>query len=241
MLKRILFFVALQSLIATGLAANSGLISLIMNSPAPECKNWKTIPLDQKNWTASYEGFGKIHFNDGVQLHPRSIASESGTHAALTVLNEPIQSESFLTRIRYKNISQLRKPASNSWEVFWLFFNYNEGNNKVNDKETNYFIFKPNGVELGKAWGETNQDFLLTHENPRLELGQEYDLILHRAKSQVDVYINNKLIMHYTDKNKKTLFDQKGSIGLYTEDAHVQISSVEICENFKTVQKIVQK
>lgn len=192
------------------------------------CKKWEQIPLTEANWKVAYDGFGKVYFQSGIQMQPRSIASEEGTHAAL-VLSKNENLKDFLIKVKYENQKGLRQPSSNSWEVFWLMFNYQAtGRNK----KTNYFIFKPNGLELGKAWGKTEQDFLFTDSSTLAKNQEDYEVMLSRKGTQVKAYINEKLVMKYEDDQKKKLFNHPGKIGLYTEDADVHVKEFAICRSW---------
>ena len=128
----------------------------------PICTNWKTINLNENNWEVAYDGYGEVKFDQGLKLMPKSAFENEKTHAALVLTKEMISSKKFAIRINYVNEKQLRSPAANPWEVFWLFFNYKKG--KKDDKNTNYFIFKPNGTELGTASGQIEQSFLFSDE-----------------------------------------------------------------------------
>ena len=215
------------------------LMTLALPAIAEEtCQKWTAIALNPKNWTVPYDGFGQVVIQDNVKLQPRRIASESGTHAALALWNEKIRDTNFQLRVRYHNVKALRTPQSNSWEVFWLFFNY-QANAKSPDREsegkqTNYFIFKPNGVEFGKAWGAEQQEFLATADQPQQEFGRDYELVLTRSPHSVSASINGKNVLQYEDRKSHALYAEPGQIGLYTEDSVVQINSVEICADKKT-------
>lgn len=195
----------------------------------PTCTSWKTIKLNKNNWEVAYDGYGEVKFDEGLKLMPKSALEKDKTHAALVLTKEMISAKKFAIRINYANEKQLRSPAANPWEVFWLFFNYKKGTKS--DKNTNYFIFKPNGTELGTAWGQVEQSFLSSDETAKAKVGETYELKLFRINDNVQAYINGKSVMNYKDKENK-LINQDGQIGLYTEDAQVKIKKVEVCSNF---------
>jgi len=192
------------------------------------CRKWSPVEMTKEHWSTAYEGFGRVVTKSSIQLQPRSIASDAGTHAALVLMKNPITEKEFSLPIRYHNIKALRTPSANPWEVFWLFFNYQA---LAGEKTTNYFIFKPNGVEIGKAWGKVNQEFLASAESPKLEMGKEYELILDRHENKVSAFINGNKVLEFSDREKSKLYHQAGQIGLYSEDSEVEISSVDICRN----------
>lgn len=196
----------------------------------PFCPNWKTIPLKEAHFVKAYDGFGQIHFKKGLTLQPRSIASVAdGTHAALALLNDQTLRRNFGVRVKYQNEKTFREPAANTWEVFWLFFNYQA---QEKGKRTNYFIFKPNGVELGKAWGEIDQEFLQTANSPRAQIGKNYELTLFKKDQSIQAYIDGQMVLNFkADSSGKKLFDEAGQIGLYSEDALVRIHQIDVCDS----------
>lgn len=181
--------------------------------------------MKEENWLQAFDGFGDIKFKNGIQLQPRSIASEKGTHAALVLSNAPPVKD-FYVKMTYQNLQFLRNEKPNSWEVFWFMFNFKKTSN---GKQTNYFIFKPNGIELGKAWGEFDQDFLFTQSSPLANLKKEYKLILFKKDQNLKVYIDDIEVLNFKASERKNLFDHSGQFGLYTEDAVVHIKDFALC------------
>jgi len=117
---------------------------------------------------------------------------------------------------------QLRQnTAPNPWEVFWLFFNYNP---TKNGKTTNYFLLKPNGVELGTAKNAVGQTFLQTGAAPAPAVGLANKIEIEKIGTRVRVWINGVLA---TDKTGG-IVDVAGSIGLYSEDALVRVTNVQV-------------
>ena len=161
-------------------------------------------------------------------MQPRSIASDAGTHAAL-VLSRNEVAKDFMIRVKYQNKKALRTPSANAWEVFWLMFNYTSAGR---NKKTNYFILKPTGVELGKAWGEVDQEFLMTDANIKVRNNEDYELIISKKGDRFMASVNEQVVMSFQDSSKKKLYDQNGKFGLYTEDADVHIRDFQICRSW---------
>jgi len=200
--------------------------SSILNAQSKlKCEKWEQIPLDSQNWHVAYDGFGAVRFQSGVLLKPRAIASESGTHAAL-VLSKNEKQKDFLVRIKYQNQKAHRLPASNSWEVFWLMFNYQASGL---NKKTNYLILKPNGIELGKAWGKVDQEFLKTDTSFKFQFDQDILVELMKKGQRIKAVVNQKDVFEYQDKGGRKLFQTNGQFGLYTEDADVKVTEFSIC------------
>ena len=188
-------------------------------------------------WQTVYDGFGQILFEPGggIVLVPKSAGSPDLTHAALLLGREPRYplSRDLRVTVVVTNESQLRSGSPpNPWECFWLFFN-----SKFDDSghiRANYFIFKTNGVELGRAFDHVQQAFLATRETPRMSLGERNTIQLTKIGQRVEVKIDGNPALEYVADpavgltSSQGLFDESGSIGLYTEDARVRVHSVEV-------------
>tara|TARA_R110002050_G_scaffold97717_5_gene203132 strand:- start:1493 stop:1777 length:285 start_codon:yes stop_codon:yes gene_type:complete len=83
-------------------------------------------------------------------------------------------------------------------------------------------------VELGTATESVGQEFLFTAPSPTLRLGVNtrytitYDV--EEQGGTLTVWIDEVAVLQYiNDRQKKKLFTNSGSIGLYTEDASVHV------------------
>lgn len=192
------------------------------NSFAQDCI-LQNISFNKNNFHTKYSGYGKVLIeNEKILLHPKKSVLGNETHAALVLYNKNL--ESFKVSLNYR-VNPLRKNP-NSWETFWLFFNYQVKENK----ETNYFIFKNNGIELGKAWGEIEQIFIVTKDSPKLEYNKFYNLEITKNKEKLEVFVNNVKVLTSNEKDILKLFSHEGQIGLYSEDAIVEILNFKICK-----------
>lgn len=197
-----------------------------------------TISTTEDQWMVVYDGYGSVNFDskNGIVMEPQTPVG-SNTHAVL-VIAKPTQENpitDFRITIVYSTDAQLRAAGPNPWEVFWIFFNFNfrDPSNISLGELTNYFIFKTNGIELGRAFDDDaaaeQQVFLYTANAPQIVIGQTYTLTLEKRGQNLDVYINNTLIFSYTGSSLPDfLYDAPGMIALYTEDARVTVYSVEI-------------
>ncbi|KAJ5079501.1 hypothetical protein M0811_14482 [Anaeramoeba ignava] len=198
----------------------------------------KSSPINEDDWEIEYTGYGSITFDQGkVTLIPQASISSGETHAGL-VLSKQTWAEFKVTVIAKTN-SQLRTPTPNSWEVFWLFFNYKRIGN---EKETNYFILKTNGIELGTASETVAQNFLETDSTPTINLGQNYQYTVEMKNGLLNIWIDSNLVIQDYDfiqsNPDKNLYTFKGMIGLYTEDASVTISDFNI-ESYDTSSSFI--
>lgn len=181
------------------------------------------LPMTASAWTTAYNGYGSVTYDatNGIVLSPMASTQPSETHAALSLANLP-KMRNFRISATARTEAQLRQnSAANAWEVFWLFFNYNP---TVAGKDTNYFMLKPNGVELGTAMQETGQTFLHTGPATAAALGVDNKFEIEKLGNRVRVWINGALVIDYTG----AIIDVPGSLGLYTEDARVRITNVQV-------------
>lgn len=188
------------------------------------------VELSAEAWTVLYDGFGNIQFDaSGILMEPKAAVASSETHAALILLSETVNLpiKDFELRVVAQTVRQIRATAPNPWEVLWIFFNYNSA---PVGKTTNYFIFKPNGLELGRAFDEVGQYFLnFSAPAPvALSVGQTYTYRLVKVAGELSVWIDDVLVLEFSGTNfPDAIYDEAGSLGFYTEDASVRIQSVE--------------
>lgn len=185
--------------------------------------------LNETYWNVIWEGYGNVTFSDGIILEPAVSTSADETHAALVLyqpwLDDPVSD--FTVTITYTLDEQLRIGTPNPWETFWLFFNTTYDADE-NDITTNYFILKPNGVELGIAYPDSVQEFLYTDDEPTLNEGESATVTVIKSGQQLNVTINGTLAFTYDgDTEEIPLLNTPGTLGLYTEDARVVIHAVE--------------
>lgn len=180
------------------------------------------IPLTSNDWTTMYDGFGSVTYSTGgIVMYPMSATSPSETHAALTLANIS-RLQNFRLKITAITEMQLRQNSPpNPWEVFWVLFNYNS---TATGKNTNYFILKTDGVELGTATDSIGQTFLQTAPATISAVGQLNTFQIEKIDSSVTVSVNGTKVIDYTG----AVFDTPGSIGLYTEDAGVKVTAVSV-------------
>lgn len=182
------------------------------------------IPLNDNNWSIEYDGYGTVRFEGGkLIMSPKASVKPQETHASLVLSDLKVRD--FNIKMIAKTISQLRKNSPpNPWEVLWFFFNYIPvGNGK---KQTNYFIHKTNGYEFGCAWGETDQLFISTGDNPLLNINRDYTYEILKSGSNFKIKIDGKIIFNESVSDDY-FYNHYGYIGFYSEDAFVQVSSFE--------------
>lgn len=188
---------------------------------------YSKIALNADNWEVAWDGSGKVVFEESTEslyLKPATAAKKSETYSALVLSKK--QFTNFSAEITYTNIAATRiNDPPNAWENFWLFFNYMMGSD--GHKLTNYLVVKPNGAEIGRAWGETNQAFVKTTSGilgPSARYGQEVKLKVDRLENSFFGAVGWRSLAKSLGEND--LYQQDGKIGLYTEDAEVRVSKV---------------
>lgn len=186
------------------------------------------------DWQIVFDGEGSVVFDaNGILLTPKA-AIPGETHATLLLskktLSHPLKN--FKMKVTLRNIAQLRVGTPNPWEVFWIFFNYTL--DTVGKKKTNYALIKPNGIEIGKAFNEVDQEFLLTENTPSVQIGTTYTMTLTKSSSHITVLLNDVLAGDYESVSippgPLDFYDVPGAIGLYCEDAQVRILSAVLTE-----------
>jgi hypothetical protein len=157
---------------------------------------------------------------------PKTSTSPNETHAALTLTTQTY--EDVEMHLKVKTNKQLRQnSAPNPWEVAWIMWRYQD------DWHHYYFIFKPNGIELGKKQNENQaeeQIFLYTANEPKLKIDEWNTWYIKMSGNHIEIWLeiadgSMQKVVNYYDN---TPIMGSGNIGLYTEDAHVQFDDVHI-------------
>ena len=188
-------------------------------------------------WFNKYNGFGAsgtvivapltataTNNNTVFFEEPKSSTNPNETHAALTLTTQTY--EDVEMQLKVKTNEQLRQNSTpNPWEVAWIMWRFQD------DWHHYYFIFKPNGVELGKKQNENQaeeQIFLYTANEPELKINEWNTWHIKMSGSHIEIWLKMadgswQKVVDYHD-NAPIL--GPGNIGLYTEDAHVQFDDV---------------
>jgi hypothetical protein len=182
-------------------------------------------------WFNKYSGFGtagtvNVSKNTVFYEKPKASKSPSETHAALTLTTQAY--EDVQMQLKVKTNKQLRQNSTpNPWEVAWIVWRYQD------DWHHYYFIFKPNGVELGKKQNDNQaeeQIFLYTANEPLLKINQWNTWYLKMSGNHIEIWLgmadgSRQKVVNYYDNEPIV---GPGKIGLYTEDASVQFDGVYI-------------
>lgn len=206
-------------------------------TPVPDSGD---IPLSSTYWHTVYNGYGYVSYDTAlapgataaspsVVFAPMASTQPDETHAVLITAKKYMSSpiKDFKVTVVLVTEKQLRTPTPNAWECFWLFFNYSD--NGPADKHTNYLVIKPNGTELGRAYDDIGQDYLKTSSTPSVPIGVIHTITVEKRGGKLWAYLNGNLILSYDSATGKyPLFDDPGTIGLYSEDSRVRVYSVKV-------------
>ncbi len=190
-------------------------------------------------WFNKYNGFGMSGTvnitsstatgNDNNTVFyekPKTSVRPNETHAALTLTTQTY--EDVEIHLKVKTNKQLRQNSTpNPWEVAWIIWRYQD------DWHHYYFIFKPNGIELGKKQNENHaeeQIFLYTANEPKLKIDEWNTWHIKMSGNHIEIWLKMadgtvQRVVNYYDNTRIT---GPGNIGLYTEDALVQFDDVYI-------------
>ena len=155
---------------------------------------------------------------------PKTSTNPNETHAALTLTTQVY--EDLEMNLKVKTNQQLRQNSTpNPWEVAWIMWRYQD------DWHHYYFIFKPNGVELGKKQNDNQaeeQIFLHTANEPVMKINEWNTWYLKISGNHIEIWLEMadgfwQRVVNYYD-NQPIL--GPGKIGFYTEDAYVQFDDV---------------
>jgi hypothetical protein len=191
-------------------------------------------------WFNKYSGFGTSgsvritssltppdnNSNTVFYQKPKTSTNPNETHAALTLTTQVY--EDVEMHLKVKTNQQLRQNSTpNPWEVAWIMWRYQD------DWHHYYFIFKPNGVELGKKQNDNQaeeQIFLYTANEPILKINEWNTWYLKMSGNHIEIWLEmangfwQRVVNHYDNEP----IVGPGKIGLYTEDAYVQFDDVYI-------------
>ena len=147
-------------------------------------------------WFNKYNGFGVSGTVNTTSLtatdnntvfyeEPKTSIRQNETHAALTLTTQTY--EDVEMRLKVKTNMQLRQNSTpNPWEVAWIMWRYQD------DWHHYYFIFKPNGIELGKKQNENQaeeQIFLYTANEPKLRIDEWNTWYIKMSGNHIEIWL----------------------------------------------------
>ena len=178
-------------------------------------------------WTVRFAGHGCVRpeaegARGWLALAPGAVRGAALTKAALAL--GPRHERAFQLSLRLVTDAQLRAEAPpNPWEAAWVAWDYTD------DAHFYYLVLKPNGWEVGKRDPAYpgGQRFLVTGSAPAFPIGQWYAVTVEREDAETTVAVDGVPLASFTDDERPYA---GGRIGLYTEDAAVRFSSIQLAE-----------
>ena len=170
-----------------------------------------------------------------LALRPKAPAAANATHSALMISQRSYFGD-FSYRGRVRTVRQLREGSPpNPWEVAWVVWNY------VDPSHFYYLAIKPIGWEVGKVDPAHRgaQRFMATGETP-YPIGAWHTFeIVHRDHGTT-VRLNGETVATIRDEDGPYI---GGRIGVYTEDAEIQLSHVTspFADDFRTYRKTASR
>lgn len=181
-------------------------------------------------WRCLWLGYGTGGVSAGELLLQPKASTAAETHSALVASQFALASAWDITvsattdkQLRTRKVRGRFVPAPNPWEVAWLIADMaSDGSAGL------YFIFKPNGVELGAYRGfGLEQIFLDTSPSPAMKIGKTYTYRLVKNGGLVTALIDGKPVAA-APLDRLSSWPLGDRVGLYTEDAAVRFGPVTI-------------
>ena len=166
-----------------------------------------------------------IAYSQPVLLTTKQALTADQTFSDLKLLPRLHPTTNFTVDLEFKVIQQNRIKTPNPWESFWIFWSYNKDDGNL--KRTNYLAFKTNGLEIGKAYNIISQDFIWTTNTDSIVLNKWHQVQLNFKDFGLTIIMDNKLISILPQLLKQTYLNP-GRIGLYSEDANIEIRNIEM-------------
>jgi hypothetical protein len=175
-------------------------------------------------WTVVFNGYGSVGVelvgtsNKVMHLRPATPTSAGETHAALLRSNASFGD--LEAQIRMKTVSQLRSNP-NAWEQGWIVWHYTDPDHFY------YLVLKANGWELGKRDPAYpgGQRFLATGGAPTYPAGTWHTVTINQVGSTMSAVVDGRTLTSFTDAQSPYT---QGSLGLYSEDAHVHFDNISV-------------
>ncbi|MCM3687846.1 calcium-binding protein [Kocuria rosea] len=207
-------------MLVLALIAAIGVALFFSARAGPEMESWSDGQVDGR-WRTVFTGYGAASGNGStVVLKPRAATVSTSTHGALVVTTDSHCDPEFEVKVRTEKQLRQGSPA-NPWEVGWVLWNY---------RDNNHFYaaaLKPNGWEISKQDPAYpgNQRFLASGTAQRFPVGGEYRLHVGHTDNRTTVSVDGRELATIVDEERPY---HAGAIGLYTEDARVRFTDLNI-------------
>jgi hypothetical protein len=171
-------------------------------------------------WTTVFNGYGEVRPDgDALLLSPKAPVAEENTHAALVVTDRSYGDVAISVQVKTER--QLRRSDPQAWEVGWVLWHY------IGAGRFYALALKPSGWELSKQDPSYpgGQRFLASGRTPVFPIGSWHRVGIVQVGDQIDVAADGHHLARYVDRSRPYL---TGALGLYTEDARVRFTGIQI-------------
>ncbi|MHC5559965.1 LamG domain-containing protein [Kocuria sp. U4B] len=173
-------------------------------------------------WSVVFTGWGEARGHEGeVVLEPRAATNAKDTHGGLVVTTETYLDPSFEVTVRTEE--QVRLGTPNPWEVGWVLWN-------LEDNDHFYAVaLKPNGWEISKQDPAYpgSQRFIVSGTDRTFPIGEDYRVKVEHDWPRMTVSVDGQELATFTDDERPY---RGGAVGLYTEDARVRFTDLDVLD-----------
>ena len=171
-------------------------------------------------WAVEFTGYGEASGDDDeVVLQPRSATDHDVTHGGLVRTTDTYVDADFEITVRTE--AQVRDGEPNVWEVGWVLWNYR-------DNDHFYAVaLKPNGWEVSKQDPAYpgKQRFIATGTDRTFPVGTDHRVRVQQDWPRMTVSVDGQELATVIDEERPY---RGGAVGLYTEDARVRFTGLEV-------------
>jgi hypothetical protein len=178
------------------------------------------------DWVAVFDGYGttRADEDDGrltITLEPRPAARPAMTHASLVVTAAHYTDLAMTVRVHTEAQLRVAPQRANPWEVGWVIWRYTSPDHFY------ALVLKPNGWELSKRDPRYRggQRFLASGRTPQFPIGRTYTVGIAQLGPTMTASVDGRMLTRFTDDERPYV---RGAAGLYSEDARVRFSGIEI-------------
>lgn len=153
-----------------------------------------------------------------LRLNPAPVRRASQTRAALVVSTERFTTRSLHLTATWTPRRTTRIGPANPWETGWLVWDY------LSNDHFTYLALKPNGWEVGRRdpTRPGGQRFVRTGAEPITPMGTTRTVTVDRIGPQTTIRVDGEVLTTYRLKAG----ERTGSIGVYSEDAVVDVTEI---------------
>lgn len=173
-------------------------------------------------WRVVFDGMNhgpSIRLRPGLlRLAPQSARGDGATNAALVVSRRGFTGPSLALTATWTTRATTRIGVANPWEAGWLVWDY------VDNDHFTYLVLKPNGWEVGRRDPSQRggQRFVADGDLPTTPIGMTRTATVTRTDGTTSIKVDDQHLVTFTLPPN----ERRGAIGMYSEDAIVDWTSI---------------